>query len=334
MATPPPVPPGSGPSRRPGVFVFALVGTLLLVAATVGIVAFQASSPSLSLAQAKTAFDQTWPEFADGFARGNAVELQDTTTPEMLQVVAGYYQCGCGTWAADRSRPTIVVPDQHSYPLSFLADVPTVDPEGNTVNQVAVLTRSGVDDRWRVAYMVPSARSQPFVPTDASGTSDAPAGSGAPGTPAASLAPDGTQLAALFQAMANTGMPPAGELWPVSGAIKQKTDDFVATKQAVVAGGDDQQTVFGAVDPTRTFTFPTGAIACGAIRSTSTVTTPPGKPTIQSPDRSPWSDELPPGTYRSITKYGINDYCVYDGILGGHEPVAFLGGVYRMVGHT
>ncbi len=45
-------------------------------------------------------------------------------------MVAGFYQCGCGTWEADGSRPTLVVPDRHGYPLSFLTEVAARDPGG------------------------------------------------------------------------------------------------------------------------------------------------------------------------------------------------------------
>ena len=65
------------------------------------------------------------------------------------------------------------------------------------------------------------------------------------------------------------------------------------TKSDIAAGGDQQQTIFTALDQSSAFTYPGGDIVCSSYSSTSTVTPSAGSPLIIQPDdQSQWGDLL------------------------------------------
>lgn len=75
---------------------------------------------------------------------------------------------------------------------------------------------------------------------------------------------------------------------------------------------------------------------CGEIRSHSVTTSANGAPIIQPADQSTFGQELPTGSYSSLTNDGVRDTCWYVTTSGNGlpvvAPISFLGGVYSRVG--
>jgi hypothetical protein len=306
-----------------------LVASLLIAVLVIGITAGifltdSTSTPTFTVQQAREAFKATWPGFSSGLASGNTQELDDFVTPEMLQAVIGWYNCGCG--GESMSKPTTVhlsVPVEHQYPFTFLAEVSTPYAKGGPSVQEVVISKASDSQHWRVAYMVqyvgtstylgPSAiRSAPRVPFNTNVI--------------------GAQWASFFESMVNTGSPPPDLNIPVTRSVKQEVDHYASVALLIELQGDSQRMTFDATDHSTAFAYPGGDIICGAIHSTQLVTAPPGSSVVQPADRSSYGPLLLPGSYASVVKNGTHDYCVTVTTAGLENPVTFLGGVYQTVG--
>jgi hypothetical protein len=146
------------------------------------------------------------------------------------------------------------------------------------------------------------------------------------------------QLADFFTQEVTTGSAPAGDNWPIEGMIGEELQNYLDTKASVAAGGDQQQTVFEAVDHSIAFAYPKGDIMCASYQSFSTVTPLAGQPPISQPaDQSQWGDQLAPGIYSSLSKLGMHDVCfsvdtVDNAVTDMTAPISFSGGVYETTG--
>jgi len=302
--------------------VVSVFVAVLLIGVVIGIFLSRATSaPTLTLQQARQAFSATWPGFANGFATGNATELNDFGTQEMVQAVVGWYNCGCGQWLAHDTALHLSVPVEHSYPLSFLAEVSTPDAKPGPTVQEVVLSKANGADPWRVAYMVAYTGTSTYL-----GPSSVQS---APRVPFKI----GSQLASFFESIVNTGVPPADDLnIPVTGSVKDELDRYASVVQSIELSGDVQHITFQPADHSTSFAYPGGDILCGAIHSNQVVTAPPGSPIVQPTDRSNYGPLLLPGSYSSVTKSGTHDYCVTVTTASVVTPVSFFGGVYQSVG--
>ncbi len=312
------------PSRK-GLWLFGL-SIVLLVGVAAGYFFTRSTEPTLTLQQAQQAFNETWPGFANGFATGNATELNDFGSPEMVEAVVGWYNCGCGEWLAQDKAVHLSVPVEHSYPLSFLAEVSTPNAKGGPTVQEVVLSKPSGADPWRVTYMVAYLGTSTYL-----GPSSVHA---APTLPFKV----GSQFASFFESMVNTGSPPAdGPNWPVNGSMKDELDRYAAVNLSIEQSGYVQHMTFQPVDHSTIFWVPDGEIMCGAIRSNQVVTGKPGLPIVQPTDRSNFGPLLSPGSYSSVIKSGVHDYCVTfttnpTATATVVTPISFFGGVYQSVG--
>ncbi len=138
--------------------------------------------------------------------------------------------------------------------------------------------------------------------------------------------------------MVTTGTPTPDDNWTVSGTLADELQNYQQTKADVAAGGDQQQTVFSAVDHSVVFAYPEGGILCASYSSTSDVTPSVGSPPIQQPeDQREWGALLAPGSYSNLSKLGMHDVCFSvdtkdDAPHVDTETISFSGGVYQMSG--
>jgi hypothetical protein len=284
----------------------------------------------LSLAEAQAAFNSTWSPFARGFACGNPLILNEYASPQMVDAIIGWFNCGCGPWPDSFTDVRLSVPPQTQYPLQFLAEVLGKVPvirhtgyQGQFLTREVVFTKSSDSTPWQVAYMVGYLGASAYL--DASSVLTPP-------TVPFDITIVGGQLAAYFQSMVNTGVAAADNNWPATGSVKDELDRYAAVVKAIEAIGDAQQITFAAGPHSTAFAMPGGDIMCGDFTSKQTVTSASGKPILQSKKGRPWGP-LPPGSYSSITKLGVHDYCFNTTTAGLTTPISFLGGVYEVAGH-
>jgi hypothetical protein len=314
-------PKAGGKSRHQ--LVIGMLIVLLLLGVATGYFLTKPSGPTLTLQQARQAFKATWPGFNSGFAYAKAPKLAKFGTKEMDEAVVGWYNCGCGPWLANDKAVRLSVPVEHAYPLSFLAEVSTPDVVGGPTTQEAVLTKASAAEPWRVAYMVAFEGSRSYL---------GPSGvRSAPHIPVKTALP-GSQLAAFFESMVDTGAPPANDSWPVDGSMKDEIDRQASVVLSIEQSGDSQIAIFQPVDHTTAFPYPGGDIVCGAIHETQRVMAPLGSPIVQPVDRSNYGPLLLPGSYPGLTKSGTHDYCVTITTAGLVTPISFFGGIYRITG--
>jgi len=281
------------------------------------------SAPTVTLTMARHAFDSTFPGFAAGFAHKNLSEVRRYATAEVVQAVVGYYSCGCATWTLHISTTRFSVPTQQQYPLTFLAEATGRDNTNQQMVQEVVLDKDSPDTGWRIAYMVDYEDWKDML--GASVIADPPPIPFDIGTV-------GEQFANFFQTVVNTGAPPPDDNWPLTGTMEQQVDHYVGVKVTIEGEGDSEQVTFSPSDQSVSFKYPSGAIMCGTMDSTAIISTPAGLPTVQPRNQSIWGPLLPPGSYSSLTKYSVEDFCFNAQTNGLTEPISFFGGVDRIVG--
>lgn len=303
-----------------------VIATVAVIAAPLGTTtsgAAPTSAPTVTLPMARHAFDSTFPRFAAGFAHENLSEVRRYATAEMVQAVIGYYSCGCATWTLDISTVRFSVPTQQQYPLTFLAEATGRDNTHQRMVQEVVFDKDSPASGWRIAYMVdyedwkhmlgPSAiAAPPPIPFD--------------------IGAVGEQFANFFQTVVNTGAPSPDNNWPLTGTMAQQVDHYVGVKFNIEQEGDSEQVTFSPSGQSVSFRYPSGAIMCGTMDSTAVISTPARLPTLQPSNQSNWGPLLPPGTYSSLTKYSVEDFCFSAQTNGLTEPISFFGGVDRIVG--
>jgi hypothetical protein len=265
------------------------------------------------------------------FVQGQLRAVQPIATPHVHEIVAASTGCGC-SWATPDSKVSFSIPPQQNYPESFLAQISTPAPRDSIYSSfvtMVVFTKSAAESPWQIAYFVRYAGTDKYLtrsiveaaPPAPFDISERPAG-----------------LAAFFTAMVTTGTPPPGDDWVVVNALDDTLQDYLNTKADVAAGGDQQQTTFTALDHSIAFAYPKGDIMCASYNSYSTVTpSVAGQSIVQPQDQSQWGAQLPPGTYSSLTKLGMNDMCFSVNITDNGSqsitaPISFQGGVYQVSG--
>jgi hypothetical protein len=296
----------------------------LLAAGVVSVVvALSGPAVTLSLQDVSQAYSATWPGFARGFAQGNFATMRKYATPEMVQAVTGAYGCGCGPWPARSPSVRFSLPAEHSYPLSFLAEIPGTYDDGSPLGREVVFTQASSSSPWRVTYMVGFVGTRTYL---------GPTAVRQPPPMRYHITIVGGQFASFFQRVVNTGVPAANNDWPQTGSVKDEVDRDLQTKEAIEQIGFTQQIAFTPLDHSIAFAYPQGDIMCGVIHSSALVTSPSGKPTVQPADQSEWGTHLAPGSYSTLTKSGTHDYCFTATRSGLTTPISFFGGVYKIVG--
>ncbi len=315
--------------RRRGARLTTLCSAVVVVALfalSAGAQATQAPVRQLTVPQALQAFNAIWPKFDSAFAKGQLDELAKYGTPDILKTAGGSVGCGC-SWTTPHSSVKFSVPVQSQYPLSFLAQISTpapTDSEYSPFVTLVVLTKVQARGQWRVSYMIRYSGDSTYLKTSA-----------------VEAAPPiefninvvGSQLADFFTAMVTSGSPPPNDDWPPTGSTGQELQDYVDTKAGVEASGAIQQTTFTALDNSPAFAFPDGDLMCGTYESQSNVTSATASPLVQPADQITWGGGLAPGTYSSITKFGLHDFCfIVNSRTNVVNPISFFGGVYETTG--
>jgi len=275
---------------------------------------------------AKQVFDATWTPFATAFATGATEAIAQYSDTDVQDAIAGYFGCGCGPWPTAYQSVNFSAPPQSAYPVSFLAEIHQKDFSQAPIVEEAVFTQDTAGEPWLVSYLVSYVGAAPFLTAD----SDAPA----PTTPL-DVSIVNRQLATFFQAVFDNGVPPTGSFRP-SGSIKQETEAIIADRNFLTQQKLKETLTYSAGSHSIAFDVTGTDLMCGEIRSHSVTTSANGAPIIQPADQSTFGQELPAGSYSSLTNDGVRDTCWYVTTSGNGlpvvAPISFLGGVYSRVG--
>jgi hypothetical protein len=319
-------------SLRRGLLALGMVASVAgLATAWVGSVSAATPPSEVTVAEAQQVYATTWQKFGHAFAQGQLGALESLATPNVLDIVAASTGCGC-SWDTPHSKVYFSIPPQQGYPESFLAQISTPAPRKSIYSPfvtMAVFTKAAAKKPWQVAYFVRYAGTGTYISHSVV----------APAPPALfDITEVPGQIANFFTSMVTTGDPPPGDNWPQEGALADTLDDYLNTKADVTAGGDEQQTVFNALDHSIAFAYAKGDIMCATYDSTSTVSPAAGVTSIVQPeDQSEWGGQLAPGSYSTLSKLGMNDMCfsvdtMDDPHQSGVVPISFQGGVYQISG--
>jgi hypothetical protein len=306
-------------------------GSLSMVTSVRPVAAANQELQQLTPAGAEQVYTTTWQKFAYAFVQGQLDALHSLATPHVIDIVAASTGCGC-SWDTPHSKVVFSIPFQRSYPESFLAQISTPAPPHSIYSPfvtMVVFTKSAASKPWLVAYFVRYAGTMTYLSHTIVGS--------APPTllPITSAV---RQLVDFLTAMVTTGTPPPNDNWTVSGTLADELQNYLQTKEDVAAGGDQQQTVFTALENSVAFAYPRGDIVCSSYSSQSTVTPSTGSPPIVQPsDQYQWGSLLAPGTYSSLSKLGMHDVCFSIDTTNAPqsndtETISFQGGVYQISG--
>lgn len=286
--------------------------------------------PQLTVTAASQVFGSIWPKFDSAFFDGEWPEIARYSTNNAFDAAASETGCGCA-WRTPHSKVLFTVPVQHSYPISFLAQISTPAPRHSFYSPfttLVVFTKERAHGHWLVAYLVRYAGGKGYLTRSV--VRAAPKAT----FPIAEVSPQITQF---FTAVVTTGTPPADDSWPETGSTGQELADYLSVAEGVKSLGDQQQTTFVTVEHSVAFAYPDGDIMCANYLSDSEVTTPPDHPAVQPSDQSTWGALLAPGEYSSLTKMGMHSFCYSVNTKASRvrddvSPISFFGSVYQIDG--
>jgi hypothetical protein len=280
----------------------------------------------LTLGQAREAFETTWRGFDSAYQHVNLVQVARYVTPEMLGAVVGQIACGCGPTPEESLTSVLSVPPEDAYPYSFLAQISVkVPPHKRLVPIVylAVFTKATESSPWLLAFLVAYSGTSEYL------KSSQMAG---PSNPTFDYGILGGQLAQFFASYVNTGGPPVGGGPLLEGWVKQTVDHYLQVKRTIEGFGATQNAMsISSTDQSPLFAYLGGDIVCGALHSEVQITTPPNHPTIQSKNRTQYGPLLAPGSYTSLDKQQVVDFCdtIKEDVV---VPISFFGWTYSIVG--
>ncbi len=288
------------------------------------------SVPQLTLAQGEQAFGSTWTKFDNAFAQGQLSIMANYSTPNVFEAASFSTGCGC-VWTTPHSQTLFSVPIEHSYPISFLAQISTPAPHHSIYSPyvtLVVFTKATAHARWLVAYLMRYAGDKRYLKSSA-----------LKGAPPATFPvyEVNQQITRFFTSVVTTGTSPADDTWPRTGSTGQELQNYLNVSADVQQLGDRQLTEFNAVDNSVAFAYPEGDIVCASYMSISRILAPTGAPIVQPSDQNTWGGMLAPGSYSSLTKLGMHSYC-YSVITRANahrdevNPISFFGSVYQITG--
>lgn len=285
-----------------------------------------ASSSLINQSIVQQAFDSTWPKFAEAFATGDRTALFGYADLNVLQAVAGWYECGCAIWPTAYKQVYMSAPPQTSYPLSFFAQIEQKGFDLSPMDVDAVFTKDSSSSPWLVSYLISfNATSEPPGELTMTTIDTEP-----PPVPF-NMPIVGNQLASFFQTAFDTGKPPTTS-WPQTGSIAQETNQIIESSHSLSSSELKETVDYVANATSPTFAAPGGDLMCGEIWWQSVITPTNEQPMVQPTDQSKWGEELAPGSYSSITNNGLGDACWFGSTGGVVTPLSFFGGVYSRTG--
>jgi hypothetical protein len=225
------------------------------------------------------------------------------------------------------STSVLSIPPEKTYPYWFLAQVSVKVPPHHRLTPLvylATFTKATASSPWLIAFLVAYSGTSKYLPVSES--AHAP-------TPTFDYSVVGGQLAQFFSSYVNTGARPAWGGWPLDGSVKDMVQHYLRVKDSIDASGVTQNAMtISPRDQSPLFAYPYGDIICGAFHSDVQITTAPGHPAVQLQDRRFWGPLLAPGSYTSLDKQQLIDYCVTIKKGSVVVPVSFFGWTYSITG--
>jgi hypothetical protein len=287
------------------------------------------TDPQPTEASAQAAFDHTWAGFTSALEQNDLTGMAAYATPGVVNVVKGYFLCGCAPWPPQTSSVNFTAPVETSFPSSFLAEVTVPDYDGNPLIIDAVLTEAAAGAPWLVSFLVTNYEQDLLGTTSAAAMDDLP-------PPQTVLGPAIDETASFLQEMVTTGSA-AGNPWYAGtddatdgSAIGQLGASLAGTYHANVAQGYAFPVTYSVSRTSVVFSTSEGDVECAEIDGDGTATHPGGTVT-QPVDQSEYGVTLAPGGYSSVTVVSARDVCM-DQQVAPVRMVGLIGGAYQATG--
>ncbi len=264
---------------------------------------------------AQTVFAAEWPIHSEAVSQRNMAQLAEVEKGAALLGDLGWISCGCAyTQPAPLDPPyRLTAPEQTSYPASFLAEV-QVDRVGEIpMLEDVVFQRMNASSPWLIVLTTTYnwGQSPLLMPTTAASFSMAPPLKTQPVDPA--WLP--IDMALYWQSWKNTGHAPAITPFQNIGYLLSHGTSIVNGERYLQANGDSESIHYFPTPTYGNFEFATkysGVLDCSSIQWKAVITAKyPSSTVYQPPNRSIFAPQIPSGSYRQVTQYGIRESCFF-----------------------
>lgn len=271
----------------------------------------------------------TWKTFSTALAEDDLATLATVSTPQVQQLISGYFACGCEPWPVANNVISFSAPPESSYPLSFYADISGNNYDGSPLYKEVVFTQASASSPWLVSYVgAYTGTSAVFGPT-AVNLLEEP--TPVPKDP--TLIPQ--EVASFFQDLDESGSQrglPSGLL--DSGITKQLIDASLQSRaEDANSHFTDRYThTIDSESPIFPGPNPGGDLVCDSMTVTAVITPASGYAIAQTEDQNPWGNQLAPGDYGSLTIATLHDQCFDEFVDGSIDMVIDIAGTLSITG--
>jgi hypothetical protein len=271
----------------------------------------------------------TWKTFSTALAEDDMVTLATVSTPQVQQLVQGYFACGCEPWPVGDDGISFSAPPTTNYPRYFYADISGHNYDGTPLYKEVVFSQASASNPWLVSYVGAYVHSSALFGPTAVNLLEEPA-----------TVPDGPttiprEVAFFFQNLdqtgSRTGMPKG---MTDSGIMKELIDSSLQTRANYALShftGRYTHTV-DSVSPIFPGPKPGGDLICDAMTVRDVITPAAGYAIAQTEDHPDWGNQLGPGNYGSLTVTDLHDQCFDEQIDGSMAVIIDMSGTVSIVG--
>jgi hypothetical protein len=285
----------------------------------------------LTTATAQQAFDKTWTPFAEAANAGNTAALSQLATSSVISVVTANRLCLCGQLPVSFTGVRLTSPIEHTYPLSFAAEIDGALTSHGPITLVAVLEKASATSTWQVGWLVKYKGTTPTLPARST------VGSRLPLVVAGALTTPIRMLGQLFQSLRSTGNDVPGNIW--AGDLSDTRTEpartasrLVAEHLAATSNHRSDAVSYWATDFSPIFASVSGYLACGQIEGVVYETPARGSVLPQPANRSNYGPTLAPGRYSAVTEKEARDFCINVSLADVVYPTGLTGGLFLAIG--
>lgn len=267
----------------------------------------------------------SWKTFSDAFVEDDPVTMATVATPDVVNVVAGYFSCGCEPWPPADTSVSFSAPLESSYPLSFYSEIIGKEYDGTPLNKDVVFTQAAPSAPWLVSYIGASVGPPLFgsVPTNLQQ---------APMTVPEEPTNLPQEFVSFFQKLDQAGTVPQLPTGALDvGILKEIIDQSQAATYDRSREHLSDQYTHSISGVTAVYPGPDGDLICLTNNVTDVVTPQSGATITQPANRSKWGNLLAPGMYSGLTTRSISDVCLYEDVGGAVAVVSTVGGEYSVI---
>jgi hypothetical protein len=286
------------------------------------------TSPQLTAALTTQVVRNVWAEFTNAAAEDDVPGMLAVASRPVAQVMEARFVCLCQPWPSSYSSLEVTAPTEHSYPLSFFAEIDQPDNSTGPETQLAVFTDQDRTAHWMITYLSSYGGDDPML--DLPSALDAPVATDPP------QATSFEQLASMFESLRQSGKPPAGNPWDwtISDSGHQPSDfadDLIDSHQTDTAFHIVSSVSYTVSSYSPSFSISLGDISCAMLTVQMSLRPAHGSFLVQPSTEGAVGSLLPSGDYSSVAEQGSVDLCLVKAD-GTTEVQGVIGGLYNADG--